>query len=208
MRTIPDNIDNLQIAAGTYDKITKSFKAIRNINEITEPIIYDHMDDEWKNTCLERNWWAYDNYDDASKFFSKEHPLPKDLFELKSKILTYAGDMVCMPSFSDADTHFITEYGQLWHGKNHIMKRGLASHCHQNSAIYWNHHKDNTRICTGYALTDDGMWREHSWLIQMNPRSNKIIETTVPRILYFGYVMPTELCEAFYIAVDAEMYDE
>lgn len=36
-----------------------------------------------------------------------------------------------------------------------------------------------------------------SWIIWHKARSNQIIETTVPRILYFGFVMTTEMCEEF-----------
>ena len=50
---------------------------------------------------------------------------------------------------------------------------------------------------TGYALSADGMWRQHSWLIHRKPRSNRVVETTEPRILYFGFAMTLEHCEKF-----------
>lgn len=37
----------------------------------------------------------------------------------------------------------------------------------------------------------------YSWLVWMKPKSNQIVETTVPRLAYFGYVMTTEQCEKF-----------
>lgn len=206
MREIPNDIESLQITCGTYDKNQHQFTALRNPTDIDIMSNYNHMDDEWKKDCYEHRWWAQDSYEKANAFFNKEKPLSKELFALKTKILTYGGDMVCMPPYQDADTSHILNYGQIWNGKNPIIKRGMNNHCHQNAAIYWHNHKDNTRICTGYALSNDGMWREHSWLIQLNPRSNKIIETTVPRVLYFGYAMTQDLCEAFYQAVDADIY--
>ena len=53
------------------------------------------------------------------------------------------------------------------------------------------------RVCTGYALSDDGMWRQHSWCIDKRPRTTKIIETTEPRVLYFGYVLNDEETKRF-----------
>ena len=74
---------------------------------------------------------------------------------------------------------------------------GEDCHCHSNSALLWEVNKDKTVICTGYALSADGMWRQHSWLIHRKPRSNRVVETTEPRILYYGFAMTPELCEEF-----------
>lgn len=41
------------------------------------------------------------------------------------------------------------------------------------------------------------MWRQHSWLIHRKPRSNRIVETTRPRVLYYGFAMSLELSERF-----------
>jgi hypothetical protein len=40
-------------------------------------------------------------------------------------------------------------------------------------------------VATGYALSDDGLWRQHSW----GMRRDAIIETTEARVLYFGFLM-------------------
>lgn len=37
-------------------------------------------------------------------------------------------------------------------------------------------------ICTGYALSADGLWRFHSW----GKQGNNIVETTTMRLMYFG----------------------
>lgn len=47
------------------------------------------------------------------------------------------------------------------------------------------------------ALSDDGMWRQHSWLVWHKARSNQIVETTVKRIVYYGFVMPYDMCQKF-----------
>ena len=38
----------------------------------------------------------------------------------------------------------------------------------------------------------------YSWLVELRPRKNRIIETTVPRVAYFGYAMTNAEAERFY----------
>jgi hypothetical protein len=38
---------------------------------------------------------------------------------------------------------------------------------------------------TGYALSEDGCWRPHGWVWDI--LKNCIVETTVPRKIYFGF---------------------
>ena len=45
---------------------------------------------------------------------------------------------------------------------------------------------------TGYALSDDGLWRQHSWLIAKPGRRWTVIETTCRRLLYYGVVLTEE----------------
>lgn len=118
------------------------------------------------------------------------------LFDLRQKLLDFAGEAVCFPGYEE-DLDNILNYGQFWIGNNIKLMRGEPSQYHANSCNLWEQNKDITRICTGYALSEDGMWRQHSWIIWHKARSNQIIETTVPRILYFGFVMTTEMCEEF-----------
>jgi len=60
-----------------------------------------------------------------------------------------------------------------------------TSQCHDNCEILLACKKIN-HIYTGYALSPDGLWRYHSWGIDKN---NTIIETTEPRLLYFGSII-------------------
>lgn len=56
------------------------------------------------------------------------------------------------------------------------------SGCHDNcEKLAYN--KKITKLYSGYALSPDGLWRFHSWGLD---DSNSIIETTEPRIMYWG----------------------
>lgn len=142
------------------------------------------MDEEWKERrkemrkTVEKGW----------------NPLTH---ELRDRLLEFGGEDVCILDDEDEDLPNILEYGQLWLGKNSRMMKGEPCQCHANSAALWRANKESTRICTGYALSDDGMWRQHSWLIHFRGRSNEIVETTVRRVAYFGFCMNTKDCFKF-----------
>ncbi|WP_455649817.1 hypothetical protein [Enterocloster citroniae] len=156
---------------------------------ITQPI-----DKEWKERIKE-NWWAtnYCGSTDILRFIIKQYD---GLMELRKRLLTIGGEEVCMPCY-ESDLDLILKYGQLWTGKPKMMQ-GESSACHYNSSLIWEENKKDMLIATGYGLSEDGMWRQHSWLIHLRPRSNKIIETTVPRIAYYGVALSYDLSLDFY----------
>ncbi len=131
-------------------------------------------------------------------FPSYEYKYPESC-TLSEKILTFGGNAVCIPE-PEEDYENIMEYGQFWFGKGAKMMKGRPSQCHKNSCDLWEQNKRNTRICTGYALSSDGIWRQHSWLLLFKAYSNQIIETTVKRVAYFGFVMDEEMCENFVLS--------
>lgn len=61
----------------------------------------------------------------------------------------------------------------------------IQSGCHDNCEILFENGKIN-KICTGYALSKDGLWRFHSWGFD---NENNLVETTEPRLLYWGNVV-------------------
>ena len=66
------------------------------------------------------------------------------------------------------------------------------SNCHGNvSALYQDKKIDH--IVTGFALTTDGAWREHTWGL----KDGDIVETTVRRLLYFGKVLDEKEADSF-----------
>ncbi len=56
------------------------------------------------------------------------------------------------------------------------------SRCHENAAILALSRK--WECWTGLALSDDGIWRVHSWA--RVPSTGTICETTTPRVKYLG----------------------
>ena len=70
------------------------------------------------------------------------------------------------------------------------------SRCHSNCAHIWNCKPKEYKIVTGWALSDDGIWRQHTWLL----RSKAIVETTSPREKYYGFVLTDEEANQFWWA--------
>ena len=71
-----------------------------------------------------------------------------------------------------------------------------GNRCHHNVARLWEQRKKHSRlkaIATGYALSEDGMWRWHTWGLA----ATHILETTVVRLQYFGIPMDAEDADAF-----------
>lgn len=112
--------------------------------------------------------------------------------QLKKKLLSIGGWAVCVPHI-EPDLMKILERGRRFTGRSKMMK-GEPCRCHSNSAACWEENKELCKICTGYALSRDGMWRQHSWVVTNN---GVVVETTQKRVQYFGYVLTDEECDQF-----------
>lgn len=165
---------------GILFQSTKQDQKIRSYIRSVHP-----MDDGWKRRVRESFWWGREE---------REAGIDPRLYELRERLLSFGGEAVCF-SFGEPDIEGILSYGQLWHGYGAEKRRGQMCRCHENAASLFSQY--GYRVCTGYALSDDGMWRQHSWCIEKRPRSTKIIETTESRVLYFGYVLDNEDLRAF-----------
>ena len=150
-----------------------------------KPLVWDPLDKEWQDRINAENWWA-SGYTGSDKGKEKETALIK-------KLLEFGGNEVCMPNIEE-DIDDIMSSGQLWYGDKSMLMKGQSCQCHSNSAGIWeaNYEQHEIAIATGYALSKDGMWRQHTWLVQRKPRSVLIVETTEKRIAYFGFLMTEE----------------
>ena len=112
---------------------------------------------------------------------AKSRELPKSLRPLEKKLLSMGGSFaIVRPNETDAGR--ILAQGVRLSGRSAELVRLDMCRCHGNSAKL--HLADPSfRIMTGYALSSDSIWRQHTWTI----RDGKVVETTEPRVLYFGF---------------------
>ena len=120
---------------------------------------------------------------------------------LHDLLLSIGGYQTVFPVIEE-DMKAIMERGYYRKGTSKMMK-GSPGQCHTNTCeLYKENRRDkDVRICTGYALSEDGLWRQHSWLLhtyKTNTQTRtRVIETTAKRVAYFGFEMTPEEADEF-----------
>ena len=114
--------------------------------------------------------------------------------ELRRRLLALGGFVCCVP-MHDPDLPDILARGQCFAGRA-IPMPGAVSRCHMNAARLWDANRDQITIATGYALSPDGIWRQHSWGVRC--ATGQAIETTVSRLRYYGFLLTPEACARFW----------
>ena len=113
----------------------------------------------------------------------KKHPNIQNHFNL---LLSIGGKRVAW--YDDQEPRLNQKFGWYLHKSKRwdlpvILKPMEGGACHDNVGKLWEKKKVDKWIM-GFVLSNDGIWREHSWGI----KNNKIIETTKKRKIYFGGV--------------------
>ncbi len=126
----------------------------------------------------------------------ESHPRALDLHD---KLLSIGGKCVILvptgSRFYKLDD--LLDRGQEWDGKKSLLRRGSECHCHENAGRYWAASMGHLKIASGYALSDDGMWRQHSWNLRAD---GYVLESTEPRLKYYG-IIPDEVDSfAFFVS--------
>ncbi len=103
--------------------------------------------------------------------------------DLSQRLKQIGGTAAC--AAFEEDMRLILREGRTWvpARREIILIRGEASRCHQNVLRLWELHP-GLQVCTGYALSNDGIWRSHSWCFE--PTTYRILETTQKRVAYHG----------------------
>lgn len=99
-------------------------------------------------------------------------------------LLRAGGDLVVPPrdpepNLADLVAAAVTATGRI------RLVDGDPNACHGNAAALWIRAEADA-IGTGYALSDDGLWRQHSWGVDDD---GTVVETTERRVAYVGIVL-------------------
>lgn len=139
------------------------------------------MTTRYATTEPDADWkarWASSPFNPA--IWSHEAVAATRALELRDRLVALGGWAVCMRDPRLASV--LLAEGSDVPGADAEMRLGDPGRCHDNSATLVRH--DPSLVCHyGYALSDDGMWREHSWCVKPD---GGIIETTAERVAYFG----------------------
>jgi hypothetical protein len=111
-------------------------------------------------------------------------------------LLSFGGERVLVRDYEE-DLAKIVKRGYLRPGDPHRFAEGDTSRCHGNTACMWDAAEawgGGFKIVTGYALSPDGLWRQHTWGLE----NGVPVETTVPRTAYFGFELTDDESRQFY----------
>lgn len=162
------------------------------------------MDEDWRKRVKDHFWSTRFNGILSKKIpganltkeeIKKEVNHLRKILVLRDILLSFGGDEACMPGTED-DLGLLLEYGEIWLPTGMILKKGARGKCHSNALYLWDANRGKVFVATGYYLSDDGMWRQHSWGICANSRGGRVVETTNPAVLYYGVVFSNEECES------------
>lgn len=115
----------------------------------------------------------------------------KPAFEdLEKKLLSIGGIRVVHQPEEDLESILVR--GQIFKPKTIKLMPMKPNRCHGNAGIFWKNFSDangftNVQIVTGWCLSEDDLWRQHSFIYQ--PISDRIVETTTKRKIYFGFAL-------------------
>lgn len=133
----------------------------------------------------------------------EEINLRKNIKILEDKLTSFVpNSTVQYREYNIRELHRIIKDGHLLYGARANVMAGPSGQCHRNSAELWkiNHKRHNVHIETGYALSKDGMWYQHSWLVYFNDKGKiEVIEATpLRRIAYYGFQLTNKEAARFY----------
>jgi hypothetical protein len=139
------------------------------------------------------------HFDSRLQSQDETHPGWKDAWlTFCHTLLEHGGAIGVPPPTPDPLLGMLQERGTVHHISRVIHIVGEQSACHRNVAALW---RSGQAISTGtgYALSEDEIWREHSWAWD---HEGRLIETTEIRCCYFGVRFEGPNCQWFIEWVD------
>jgi hypothetical protein len=122
----------------------------------------------------------------------------RDLFErLLARLVKIGGERLVIPPAPDTDLRALLGPGaRQFDACSARLQPGAPSACHANTSILWR--QGRADIATGYAMSPDGVWVQHSWGVER--QTGVVLETTVARVHYFGIGLTEQLAAEFALA--------
>jgi hypothetical protein len=119
-----------------------------------------------------------------------------EIGSLRALLLDLGGAELVAPPWPDCDVLVLIRAGFAM-DKPVSLRAMKRSACHQNLSRLWERKRNGLiGIGTGYALSSDGLWRQHSWGVGQRG----IVETTQVRVRYFGHLLQGRDADSFALA--------
>jgi hypothetical protein len=112
------------------------------------------------------------------------------LADLRTLLLSMGGEIVCdwnLGATAEDVTRATTRLGMLWPVTGRKTMQGSRNDCHENAKLQQERYPHRYRAITGFALSTDGIWRQHSWAFDF--KDGKLADTIFGSAnrKYFGY---------------------
>lgn len=176
------------------ESVKNIFEACRNDNDCAD-IVFDGIEESLRHDSIEYKVEAAQPEPEV-KANSDIRSVASDICDVFENYLDEKVVYIVCDDADEEQDQKANESGRFFYGSSY-MREGQDCQCHYNSARLWYKNKDRCFIATGYALSEDGLWRCHSWVVQPMARTVRVWETTVKRVAYFGVVLTSEECEDF-----------
>ena len=115
------------------------------------------------------------------------------MLELNSKLLSIGGLALVAPTKAEPKLDDLLKRASVFVPAKREWMKMAKSACHWNASYLWQMPNSTFEIGTGYALSPDGLWRQHSWVMD----GDTLVETTEPRRIYFGILLNAEEAKDF-----------
>jgi hypothetical protein len=106
--------------------------------------------------------------------------------DLERRLLDLGGTFALL-FLPDHQIGELLDRGRYFPGVKALFSQGEDSACHANASMLFVASRGEVRIASGYALSPDGLWRQHSWGVVVE--DGRVVETTERRVRYFGFVL-------------------
>jgi hypothetical protein len=185
------NIDPEQV---NWDQVTEFLCLCFYRRRLRRPLPEVPPDATWEKLSDAYTWGPLSLHPQQDKSIRDTVSVP--LVPLEQKLLVHGGTR--MVYRYEPDLAALLKRGEAFDGPVEVVS-GESRSCHSNAAQLWSENKDVLVIVTGYALSDDGLWRQHSWLMRkpLTAGQHQIIETTIKRVKYFGFILNDTEAETF-----------
>lgn len=122
-----------------------------------------------------------------SMYQLRERHAVHDLYELLQ-----TNGTVVVPAYDTYEDLLSLIHEWVFFGETDKFIKWRPSSCHENSADYCKR-KKGASLYTWYALSEDNLWRQHSWVVEWG----LVLETTVWRLSYYWIELTGSKLEEF-----------
>jgi len=186
--------DSVDLEQVNWDHLIEFLCTCFYRKRLRRPLPEVPSDDIWIRLTDEHSRGPLSFHPQQDRAIKETVPVP--LVPLEQKLLAQGGTHMVYRLEPDLEPLLLR--GEVFDELAELVPGELHT-CHANAALLWNENREALALVTGYALSEDDLWRQHSWLLRKQPtvEQSRLIETTAKRVTYFGFILNDVEAETF-----------